>query len=158
MPVFLYDDYVYNPEDPEEGLFQGPFLVCVSTYPPIYRCVSTPMESIGSYRHLVRLKRGGYKGRQTSRAVPTSLHRGNVQPYKHFTTEYRICGGSGMSLKLYRAFALTILKARFCLSSRRIWSFKDDCFDYSVFYKAIMMRLEDDEDPWVQLTLAWWNE
>jgi hypothetical protein len=32
MPVFLYDNYRYNPEDPEEGLFQGPFLVCVSPY------------------------------------------------------------------------------------------------------------------------------
>lgn len=32
MPTFLYNDYTYNPEDPEEGLFQGPFLVCVSPY------------------------------------------------------------------------------------------------------------------------------
>jgi hypothetical protein len=30
MPVFLYEDYTYNQEDPEEGLFRGPFLVCVS--------------------------------------------------------------------------------------------------------------------------------
>jgi len=30
MPVFLYEDYIYNDEDPEEGLFQGAFLVCVS--------------------------------------------------------------------------------------------------------------------------------
>jgi hypothetical protein len=29
MPVFLYEDYTYNHEDPEEGLFQGAFLVCV---------------------------------------------------------------------------------------------------------------------------------
>jgi len=29
MPVFLYNDYTYNPDDPEEGLFQGAFLVCV---------------------------------------------------------------------------------------------------------------------------------
>lgn len=30
MPVFLYDDYMYNPDDPEDGLFKGPFLVCIS--------------------------------------------------------------------------------------------------------------------------------
>jgi hypothetical protein len=30
MPTFLYEDYMYNPNDPEEGLFRGPFLVCVS--------------------------------------------------------------------------------------------------------------------------------
>jgi hypothetical protein len=30
MPVFLYEDYTYNPKDPKEGLFRGPFLVCVS--------------------------------------------------------------------------------------------------------------------------------
>jgi hypothetical protein len=39
MPVFLYDDYAYNPEDPEEGLFQGPFLVCVSAI-PLYRRIA----------------------------------------------------------------------------------------------------------------------
>jgi hypothetical protein len=32
MPVFLYDDYTYNPDNPEEGLFRGQFLVCVSAY------------------------------------------------------------------------------------------------------------------------------
>ena len=31
MPTFLYEDYTYNPEDPEEGLFRGSFLVCVSS-------------------------------------------------------------------------------------------------------------------------------
>lgn len=30
LPVFLYEDYTYNQEDPEEGLFRGAFLVCVS--------------------------------------------------------------------------------------------------------------------------------
>jgi hypothetical protein len=35
---------------------------------------------------------------------------------------------------------------------------KDDCFNYSTFYQAIVMRLVDREDPWVQDTLAWWNE
>jgi hypothetical protein len=33
MPVFLYEDYTYNEEDPEEGLFRGSFLVCVSPDP-----------------------------------------------------------------------------------------------------------------------------
>jgi hypothetical protein len=32
MPTFLYEDYNYNLDDPEDGLFKGPFLVCVSTY------------------------------------------------------------------------------------------------------------------------------
>jgi hypothetical protein len=32
MPIFLYNNYTYNPNDPEEGLFRGPFLVCVSAY------------------------------------------------------------------------------------------------------------------------------
>jgi len=35
MPVFLYDNYMYNPKDPEAGLFKGPFLVCVRPYPPL---------------------------------------------------------------------------------------------------------------------------
>ncbi|KAF8490647.1 hypothetical protein F5888DRAFT_1637981 [Russula emetica] len=29
MPVFLYEDYTYNPEDPEEGLFRGAYLTLI---------------------------------------------------------------------------------------------------------------------------------
>lgn len=32
MPIFLYKNHMYNPDNPEEGLFQGLFLVCVSPY------------------------------------------------------------------------------------------------------------------------------
>jgi hypothetical protein len=35
---------------------------------------------------------------------------------------------------------------------------KDDCFNYTTFYQAIIMRLADRRDPWVRDTpLAWWN-
>ena len=39
-----------------------------------------------------------------------------------------------------------------------MWSIKDDTFDYSGFYQTISMTLADREDPWVQDTLAWWNQ
>jgi len=32
MPVLLYEEYKYDPEDPNKGLFQSAFLVCVSEY------------------------------------------------------------------------------------------------------------------------------
>ncbi len=32
MPVFLYDEYEYDPKDPDKGLFRSGFLVCVSGY------------------------------------------------------------------------------------------------------------------------------
>jgi hypothetical protein len=48
-------------------------------------------------------------------------------------------------------------KARFALSSRRTWSYKEDDFDYRVFYRAIIMRLSDPSDPWVDQTIKWWN-
>jgi len=32
MPLFLYCEYKYDPEDPEKGLFRSSFLVCVSEY------------------------------------------------------------------------------------------------------------------------------
>jgi len=34
---------------------------------------------------------------------------------------------------------------------------KDDCFNYTTFYQAIIMRLADRRDPWVRDTFAWWN-
>lgn len=49
-------------------------------------------------------------------------------------------------------------QARFCLSSKRMWSLKDELFSYRTFYQAILLRLADREDPWVQDTLMWWNE
>ena len=56
MPVFLYEDYTYDPEDPEEGLFRGAFLVCVSPFYLLYCHVLTPVLSIGTYRHTFRLE------------------------------------------------------------------------------------------------------
>jgi hypothetical protein len=35
---------------------------------------------------------------------------------------------------------------------------KDDNFDYRTFYQAVVLRLSDGEDPWVEGTLAWWNQ
>jgi hypothetical protein len=49
-------------------------------------------------------------------------------------------------------------QARFSLSSKRMWSLKDDHFNYRTFYQEIVLRLTDRDDPWVQDTLAWWNE
>jgi hypothetical protein len=39
-----------------------------------------------------------------------------------------------------------------------MWSLKDELFSYRTFYQAILLRLADREDPWVQDTLMWWNE
>ena len=64
MPVFLYEGYAYNPEDPEEGLFRGAFLVCVS--PDRFYCrVLTPMLSIGTRGHPIWLKFCRYEERET---------------------------------------------------------------------------------------------
>lgn len=38
MPVFLYDEYKYDPKDPVKGLFQSSFLVCVSG------CMRLPLQ------------------------------------------------------------------------------------------------------------------
>jgi hypothetical protein len=49
------------------------------------------------------------------------------------------------------------LKARFALSSRRVWNYREDSFDYRTFYRAIIMRLSDPSDPWVEEIFKWWN-
>ena len=49
------------------------------------------------------------------------------------------------------------LEARFALSSRRTWNFKEDQFDYRVFYRVIIMQLSDPSDPWVDELFKWWN-
>jgi hypothetical protein len=61
-------------------------------------------------------------------------------------------------LPLCQISVYTHSQARFCLSSKRIWNLTDDQFHYREFYQAIVMRLADGEDPWVQETLGWWNE
>jgi hypothetical protein len=62
------------------------------------------------------------------------------------------------NLPLYQISVFTHSQARFCLSSKRIWNLTDDQFHYREFYQAIVTQLADGGDPWVQKTLAWWNE
>ena len=38
-------------------------------------------------------------------------------------------------------------EARYVLSSQRMWNIKDDMFDHRHFYRAIVMRLSDKDDP-----------
>jgi len=38
-----------------------------------------------------------------------------------------------------------------------MWSYKEDNFDYRMFYRAIIMRLSDTSDPWVEELFGWWN-
>ena len=50
IPIFLYGDYTYNPDKPEEGLFQRAFFVCVSSHLlSIYFYVLMPLLSTGSH-------------------------------------------------------------------------------------------------------------
>jgi hypothetical protein len=41
MPVFLYFEYKYDPENPDNGLFRSAYLVCVSGYMRDYHCKNT---------------------------------------------------------------------------------------------------------------------
>ena len=96
MPVFLYDDYTYNPEDPENGLFQGPFLVCVGSFNLLlYYHILTPAPSIGSNRHFIWRECGQYQGRKTGTAAPAQVHRGDVRSHNYITAKHRIRSGSG---------------------------------------------------------------
>ncbi|KAF8496387.1 hypothetical protein F5888DRAFT_1634920 [Russula emetica] len=124
MPVFLYKDYTYNPEDPEEGLFRGAYLVCT----------------------LIDILFG-------TNAVNAKHAKRNDQPRHHCVGEmYGLVSISPENI------AYGAVVARFCLSSKRVWNNKDDHFDYCTFYQAIVMRLADGEDPWVQDTITWWNK
>jgi len=48
-------------------------------------------------------------------------------------------------------------KARFALSAKPKWNYKEDNFDYRTFYRFIVMQLSDPTDPWVEETIKWWN-
>ena len=53
--------------------------------------------------------------------------------------------------------AYSAVVARFALSSRPNWNYKEDNFDYRTFYNSILLRLSDLSDPWVEELLKWWN-
>jgi hypothetical protein len=64
-----------------------------------------------------------------------------------------------IGLSWYDQFSLsTHNQARFCISSKKTWSFNDNNFSYRTFYQAILGIFVDDDDPWVRDTLVWWNE
>ena len=70
MPVFVYEDYMYDREDPDEGLFRIFILVCVShtilfiTHPR--RGTTTNFR----YESLVNILYSRYEGSQMNRPVP----------------------------------------------------------------------------------------
>ena len=51
--------------------------------------------------------------------------------------------------------AYSAVVARFALSSRPNWNYKEDNFDYRTFYNSILLRLSDLSDPWVEELLKW---
>ncbi|KAJ3557385.1 hypothetical protein NP233_g11756 [Leucocoprinus birnbaumii] len=54
--------------------------------------------------------------------------------------------------------AYTCVLARQTLSSAPKYCRKDGTFDYTYFYDLILNMLADEEDPWVQNVLEFWND
>ena len=160
MPVFLYENYIYNDEDPEEGLFRGAFLVCVSPvvlFWSIY--VLTFMPSIDTHWHPIWVQFGRHEECQTRRPTPPPLPGRDVQTCKYHPGKHHIYGSSGeLPTRCIKSNLYSYIQARFCLSSKWTWGNKDNNFNYLMFYQAILWKFADPEDPWVQDTIARWNE
>ena len=163
MPVFLYNKYKYDPEDPDKGLFQSMYLVCVSEY--MHEYYLQEYWFLCCFKVLIDILYGP-QAVDTENAKQSEHHWhhcvGDMYDADAITPQmiaYSAVVVHSNSMLLY--FGSTTLwcslKAQFVLSSRRMWNWKDDAFDYRIFYCAIIIWLSNLLDPWVDKTLKWWN-
>jgi hypothetical protein len=79
---------------------------------------------------------------------------------KRFELFRHHCVGDMYDVEMITApmIAYAAVVGRSALSSRRVWNYKEDNFDYRTFYRVILLRLSDPSDPWVEELFKWWNE
>lgn len=134
-PTFLYENELFDPNNPTDGLFKGKLLV--KAFKQIFTSPTSvlKMDDESSPR-----KRRRRDERRTRSHVASLLGMKSVSP---------------------RAVAYTAVQLRFALSSCGAWRVVDGEFNYEDFYNNIVDFFEDAETPddknIIRELLLWWN-
>ncbi|KAI5982079.1 hypothetical protein EDD15DRAFT_2203313 [Pisolithus albus] len=134
-PTFLYENELFDPNNPADGLFKGRLLV--KAFKQIF---TSPSSVLKMDDESFPRKRRRRDERRTRSHVASLLGMKSVSP---------------------RAVAYTAVQLRFALSSCGAWRVVDGEFNYEDFYNNIIDFFEDAETPddknYIRELLLWWN-
>ncbi|KAG2122509.1 hypothetical protein BD769DRAFT_1389599 [Suillus cothurnatus] len=142
-PLFLYESYVVNPNNLEQGLFKSKILV--QAFKAIFTSPSSAREADGDG--------DGADILENSRRARRQLNQVKV----------KTCVASIINMRKVspRTIAYVICQVRFALSSVTSWRTVDGDFDYEIFWNNIVDFFEAVPGPAAQRRvtklLEWWT-
>ena len=155
-PIFVYQGYWYDPEDPWNGLFRSSILVKVCLL--LIEMVLDTQIATGLQTYIYFTKFGGERAK--SYTIRQRAHSWYDEGYSHFNC---VCGYTGMLLisifaHCFQVMTLHLIKVRFALSSSPVFSRTDSVTDSERFYNTVLELFElPEEREEIDSLLTWWN-
>ena len=153
-PIFLYQGYAYDPDDPWNGLFRSALLVSVSFILINLRLDRNHFPGIQTHIHFSELCGKGAqsdKVRQCTYSWDDTCHARFHCLYCYPGRLFYCCFND-----LFLGFYLR--QVRFALSSSPVCSRTDTITDSERFYNTVLDLFEDvEEREEVNDLLNWWN-
>jgi hypothetical protein len=158
-PIFIYQGYIYDPEDPWNGLFRSTLLISVGQI-SIYVYKATYRLFFQAYKHI-------FTSPSSVEKEPKATRSGNARI--HGMTQVTQASIAYVATQVWNypnfdegAFAdcSTTLRpqVRFALSSSPVFSRTDTVTDSERFYNTVLDLFDDiEEKEEVNDLLTWWN-
>lgn len=154
FPIFLYQEFQYNPDRPWDGLFKSSLLVLVSSSHPNAQYWCSPFWQ--AYKHVFTSPSSVNKPKAT-RSGNARIHgMTEVTPASIAYIATQVLFTSAFIWLCYSSYLYP--QVRFALSSSPVFSRTDTATDSETFYKLVLGLLEDvEEKEEVNELLMWWN-
>lgn len=156
-PLFLYQGYNYDPEDPWNGLFKSTLLIFVSDLIPISFLFYLCLELRQAYKHIFTSPSSVEKDPKATRSGNARIHgmyKVTLASIAYVATQVGNC-------VLIQCSDLPMFgfdKVRFSLSSSPVFSRTDTTTDSERFYNSVVELFGDPEETEeVNELLTWWN-
>ena len=154
-PIFLYDTYKFDEDDPWHGLLRSGILLKVHILP--YSSPSLLIKDVSDLQthfHITKLRRPRGKGHPLWKCS----HPWNDTCYPSLNSLCCDAGNRAGNKTKAPLLSDISLQARFALSSSPVFTRSDTVTDSERFYTSILDLLEDpDEVKEVGDLLAWWD-
>jgi hypothetical protein len=152
-PIFIYEGYSYDPEDPWTGLLRSSLLVTVhilTMYP------SSQLSFHQAFKHIFTSPSSVHKESSATRPGNARLH--GMTCVTSASIAYVATQACNFISVWLFIFSLMYTKVCFALSSAPVFSRTDTTTDSECFYNSIFYLLHDaEEQVEVNLLLSWWN-
>ena len=153
-PIFIYQGYEYDPEDPWKGLFRSTLLVSVS-----FGCIVVIQDDNGwlsqAYKHVFTSPSSVEKEPKATRSGNARLHgmtHVTLASIAYIATQVTV------PFPFQRTYRWYLWQVRFALSSSPVFSRTDTITDSERFYNSVLDLFDDvEEKQEVNDLMTWWN-